>query len=169
MWERENKGGGKSLVSPIVKLYRDKEGMLLLHLRLKSVTHCLLSTCQYDWIQSLIYTDNFSCCSAKQNIRHYETSSQGSKQTLLSREKVEHGVKYWRWSSRTWQCQCQGFTLKPEWRHMWASKAMCWHFAGLITLVCQSHDSTEMMFHWLSGSQCRRIVIRVINKGASEL
>lgn len=138
MCEEKKEGGRKSPVSPIVKFYWDKEGLLLLHLRLKSVTHCLLWTCQYDWMQSLIYTDNFSSCSAKQNKRHYETSSQGYKQTSLSREKVECCVRYmyWRWGSSTWQRQCYRFTLKSEWRHMWAFTAVCRHSAGLITLVC---------------------------------
>lgn len=102
MCEREKEGGG-NLVCPIVKLYQDKEGLLLLHLCLKSVTHCFLWTCQSDWMQNLIYTDNFSCCSAKQNKWHYETSSQGYKQTSLSRNKVEHCVKYWRWGNHTWK------------------------------------------------------------------
>lgn len=61
-----------------VNLFRqtERESLLLLHLPLKSVTHCLLCTCQDDWIQSLIYADNFSRCSAKHNKQRSETRSQ---------------------------------------------------------------------------------------------
>lgn len=63
-------------------------GLLLLHFCLKSVTHCLLWTCQDDRKQSLIYPDKFTCCSVEQDKWYSETSSQNNKQLSLIRKKL---------------------------------------------------------------------------------